>query len=287
MTEMELRHLRYFLAIAKLRSFTRASEQLNVTQPTLSHQIKQLETLLGSVLFDRVGHNTILTEAGNLFLPYCERTLKELEAGRLACSELEGMIRGQLQMGVFLSFSNSVLPPILADFAVRYPGVRVVTRIVPRSKLQEALISGQLDMAIAYVFDDNEQIVTEKLFQDELAVVVGANHPQADRRSLPTQQLGSMSLVMLTQEFGARQFVDQFFAKSQLRPRIVIEMDMIEPILSILRNSDLATVISTGAVADRKGLRVIRLTDQCHDAASASYGGAKVIVQRRPFVWAR
>lgn len=261
MIEMELRHLRYFLAIAECHSFTRASARLHVTQPTLSHQIKQLEALLGSALFDRVGHNVDLTEAGKLFLPYCERTLRELDSGRLACSELEGLIRGALQMGVFLSFSNSVLPPILSEFAVRYPGVHVVARIVPRSEMQQALISGHLDMAIAYVFENAEQIVAEPLFDDELVVVVGAGHPKAAKQTLPMKELGAMPLVMLTPEFGARQFVDQFFAEFKIHPRIMVEMNMIEPILSILRNSSLATVISAGAVADKKGLRVIRLTD--------------------------
>ena len=80
---MELRHLRYFLAVADTRSFTRAAERLHVTQPTLSHQIKQLKSLIGTVLFERSTKDVELTAAGRLFKPYCERILKELDRARL------------------------------------------------------------------------------------------------------------------------------------------------------------------------------------------------------------
>ena len=107
---IELRHLRYFLALADAHSFTLAARRLNVTQPTLSHQIKQLETAIGAFLFERRSKDVELSQAGRLFRPYCERMLKELELGALALSELEGLMRGTLRMAVSHSFSSSMLP---------------------------------------------------------------------------------------------------------------------------------------------------------------------------------
>ena len=133
---MELRHLRYFLAVADTRSFTRAAERLHVTQPTLSHQIKQLESMVGTMLFDRSTKEVELTDAGRLFKPYCERILKEIDASALAISELEGLMRGTLRMAVFHSFSHSMLPAIMSEFALRYPGVHVITRLVPRLDME-------------------------------------------------------------------------------------------------------------------------------------------------------
>ena len=118
---MELRHLRYFLAVAETRSFTRAAERLHVTQPTLSHQIKQLESIVGTVLFERSTRDVELTAAGRLFKPYCERILKEIESSALAISELEGLMRGMLRMAVFHSFSHSMLPAIMSEFTLRCP----------------------------------------------------------------------------------------------------------------------------------------------------------------------
>ena len=83
---MELRHLRYFLAVADTRGFTRAAELLHVTQPTLSHQIKQLETMVGTKVLERSTKEVELTAAGRLFKPYCERILKEIESSSLAIS---------------------------------------------------------------------------------------------------------------------------------------------------------------------------------------------------------
>jgi LysR family cyn operon transcriptional activator len=258
---MELRHLRYFLAVTEAHSFTRAAERLHVTQPTLSHQIKQLEALIGTVLFERAGRDVELTAAGRLFRPYCERILKEVEASTLALSELEGLMRGTLRIAVFHSFSNSMLPPVLSQFALRYPGVHVVARLVPRSEMESNLATGDLDLAVAYTSEENEHIVNERLFDEELVLVVGARHPSAARTSMRMREIAELPLVLLTPEFGARQFIDRFFQGAGLRPHIVLEMNAIEPILSTIRNSKLAGVLAEGAVADGKGLRLIRLTE--------------------------
>lgn len=258
---MELRHLRYFLAVADTRSFTRAAERLHVTQPTLSHQIKQLEQMVGTVLFDRSTKEVELTAAGRLFKPYCERILKEIESSALAISELEGLMRGTLRMAVFHSFSHSILPPILSEFALRYPGVHVITRLVPRMDMERELINAELDMAVAYVAGDNDQIVAEPLFAEELVLVVGSKCPQAGRKSMPMGELATLPLVLLTPEFGARQFVDRFFTETGQQPHVVLEMNAIDPILATTRNSGLATVLSAGAIRDDRGLHIVRLTD--------------------------
>jgi len=258
---MELRHLRYFLAVADTRSFTRGAERLHMTQPTLSHQVKQLEQLIGTKLFERGTRDIELTAAGRLFKPYCERILKEIESSALAISELEGLMRGSLRMAVFHSFSHSMLPPILSQFALRYPGVHVTARLVPRNEMERDLVNAELDMAVAYIAGDNEQIVAERLFDEELVLVVGSKHPRAGLKSLPMRELAALPLVLLTPEFGARQFVDRFFADAGLRPHVVLEMNAIEPILATIRNSGLASVLSAGAIVESGGLKVVRLTE--------------------------
>ena len=258
---MELRHLRYFLAVSAARSFTRAAVRLHVTQPTLSHQIKQLEAMVGTMLFERNTKEIELTAAGRLFRPYCERILKEIESSKLAISELEGLMRGTLRMGVFHSFSHSMLPPVLSEFALRYPGVHVTARLVPRADMERDLVNAELDFAIAYISDDNDQIVAERLFDEELVLVVGSKHSHAGRKSMPMRDLATLPLVLLTPEFGARQFVDRFFAETGLQPHVVLEMNAIEPIMATIRDSRLASVLSAGAIVDASGLHVVRLTE--------------------------
>ena len=258
---MELRHLRYFLAVADTRSFTRAAERLHVTQPTLSHQVKQLEQMVGTVLFERSTKDVELTAAGRLFKPYCERILKEINSSALAISELEGLMRGTLRMAVFHSFSHSMLPPIMSEFALRYPGVHVTARLVPRFDMERDLINAELDMAVAYISDDNDQIVAERLFDEELVLVVGSKHQHARRKSMPMRELAKLPLVLLTPEFGARQFVDRFLAREQPAPacRAGDERDRADP----RHHPRLRPRQRAVGRRDRRsdGLQIVRLTD--------------------------
>src|SRR5690606_15694483 len=109
-SRIELRHLRYFLMLSETGNFTRAAERLHISQPTLSHQIKQLEETLGTILFERGTRRAKLTSGGALFKPYCERILKDLDKGTEALSELAGLMRGTLRMAVAHSFSSTMLP---------------------------------------------------------------------------------------------------------------------------------------------------------------------------------
>jgi len=258
---MEMRLLRYFVAVAEARSFTRAAQSLGISQPTLSHQIKKLEFQLGTVLFERAARNVTLTSAGTTFKPFCDRVIKELDSGVLAVSELRGLMRGKLQMAVFHSFANSRLGPVFAQFAQLYPGVRIEARLLSRDEMERELIAGSLDIAIAYVSEDREHIVAEKLFDEELVLVVGSRNRLHAKTRLQMRRVADLPLVLLTQEFAARQFVDRFLRNRRLQPKIAIEMNAVDPILAVVRNSELATVISEGAVGNVEGTRIIRLMD--------------------------
>ena len=107
---MELRHLHYFLSIAETSSFTRAAASLHVTQPTLSHQIRQLEREIGKPLFDRMGRGVRLTEPGKVLQDYARRAIKEIQSGLRAVAELDGLVHGKLAVGVFRTYSSSPLP---------------------------------------------------------------------------------------------------------------------------------------------------------------------------------
>ena len=258
---MEIRLLRYFTAVAETRSFTRAAETLGISQPTLSHQIRKLEADLGTMLFERGARSVTLTSAGATFKPFCDRTLKELDSGVLAIADLQGLMRGTLRMAVFHSFVNSGLGPVFAQFALLHPGVRIEARLLSRVEMERALIAGDLDLAIAYVSEDAEHIVAERLFDEELVLVVGARNTIDTGPRLPMRRLVEFPLVLLTPEFGARQFLDRFFASRRLSAKVTIEMNAVDPILAVVRHSDLATVVSEGAVGAADGIRVVRLSD--------------------------
>lgn len=258
---MELRHIRYFAAICEARSFSRAAEALHVTQSTLSHQIQQLEDELGSPMLHRLGRRTEPTAAGELFLAHCEDVLRSVRAGVAAVHELEGQVRGILCVAAFHSFVNSRLPSVFADYASRYPGVHVVARQISRDEMERDLLGGALDFAVGYTEQNDPQIEAQPLFEESLVLVVGADHPWAALKSVPMTRLAELALVLLTPEFGARGYLDRYFSNLHIQPHVVLEMNAIEPILGIVRDTALASVLPEGAVGRIKQVRKIQLTD--------------------------
>src|SRR5689334_20906248 len=111
---MELRQLRYFMAVAETNHFRRAAESLHVSQPTLSQQIHQLEKELGMTLFDRIKKRVRLTVAGETFRHHIQRVLHELDEAKVALLELDGLKRGKLYVGAVQTLNTYLIPPIIA-----------------------------------------------------------------------------------------------------------------------------------------------------------------------------
>ncbi len=256
---MELRHLRYFLAVADHLSFTRAAAQLHVTQPTLSHQVNQLEKEINSVLFDRVGRRVRLTPSGEIFHEYAQKALKEINSATVAISELEGLRHGALTIGAFESFSTSLLPPLLAKFCDLYPGVHVTVRQLPAGQLEEQLDKGKLNLGIAYSPPATDKIVAEKLFDEPLVLVVGTKHPLAHRKSIHITALDGEPLTLLTAEFPSRRLLESCLATVGAKPRIVLEINSIQATLATVRHTKLATVLTARMAMTVPGLHCIEL----------------------------
>lgn len=257
---MELRHLRYFLAAAQSQSFTRASESLHITQPTLSHQIKQIEDELGMQLFDRVGRVVKLTTAGELFQTYAKRALQEVDAGMDALNELENLKQGRVTLGVLSSFGTFHLPPILADFNTTYPGIKITVLRLRSGEIEARLLDGELHFGVAYAPSNTDQVNVESLFTDPVALVVGDRHPLAGCPGIALDALKEHELIMLSSEYNSRKMVDAILFANGITPRIVMEMNAIEPILATVRNSALATILSANLVDGMPGLHQIPLT---------------------------
>jgi LysR family cyn operon transcriptional activator len=256
---MELRHLRYFLAVAENLSFTRAAAELHLTQPTLSHQIKQLEQDLGTTLFDRVGRRVRLTAPGALFRQHVERALKEIHSATAALVELQGLVHGSLRIGAFQSFNSTLLPPILARFSASHPGVHVTVRQLATGEIEERLAKGEIDFGIAYTPPASGRIIAETLFDEPLVLIVGDEHPHAGRRELHLSRLRDQPLALMTPEFPSRRLVANWFAGVGLQPDIRIEINSTDALLATVRHGGLATIQTERMAAAVSGLRCIRL----------------------------
>jgi LysR family cyn operon transcriptional activator len=259
---MELRHLRYFSAVADANHFRRAAESLHVSQPTLSQQIQQLEKDLGTTLFDRIGKRVRLTSAGETFRHHARRVLHELDEAQVALLELDGLKRGRLFVGAVQTLNTYLIPPIIARFATLHPGVFLSVEELTAGQIEQELLRGRLNLGISFVSPSTDGISSEPLFDEELVLIVSSRHRLARRRLLKIQELDTEPLILLPTSFYPRQLFDEKAREVGASPRVAVEMNSIEGILAAIRICGGATVLPHLALTKKTaGLRVIPLTE--------------------------
>lgn len=257
---MELRHLRYFVALAESLSFTRAAERTHVTQSTLSHQIRQLEEEIGLPLFDRIGKKVVATEAGELFLAFATRALKEVDLGIAMLKPAGGGLSGEVRIGATHTFSIGLIPECVALFLARHPSVRLRVDELSADQIGAKLHAGELDIGIAYKPAGRPDLWFEPLYNEEMVLVVSDSHPLAGRRRIRMVELHRQRLVLLPQYFATRAMLDECFKASGAEPVVVAEMSTIAPMLGLVLRMPIGAIAATNAVpAAMQGLQMIPL----------------------------
>ncbi|HET8609354.1 MAG TPA: LysR substrate-binding domain-containing protein [Burkholderiales bacterium] len=256
---MEFRHLLYFLKLADILSFTRAAEQLHITQPTLSHFIKKLESQVGARLFERVGRNVRLTPAGSTLQEYAQKAIRELDSAATAITELQGLVKGSVAIGVNQPFNSLLIPPIVSKFSTAYPGIHVTVQQMSKRIMEERLFNAELDFGISYKPSFTEKVQAEDLFDEVTMLIVGKGHPLYGVKRIELAQLGNLPLAMLTPEFSVRSLVEDAFATFKGKPLIRIENNSVDAILETVRYGKLATILAPGKPSTMRGLHCIEL----------------------------
>lgn len=259
---MLLRHIRYFLAVAEQGNFTRAAEALHVSQPTLSQQIKQLEETLGTPLFDRSGRTVRLTDAGMAWMRYARLALQDLEAGTRAIHDVATLERGNLRLAMTPTFTAYLVGPVIDDFYRRYPGVSVSIHEMTQDRIEALLAEDRLDVGIAFSQAQSVDIVAEELFTESLNMMVGAQHPLVQQREpLSAQVFEQQPLVLLSEDFATRQFIDDYCRRQGIRPRVAMEANAIGAIIEIVRRGQLATLLPAAVAQENPQLHTVRLNE--------------------------
>jgi len=194
---MELRHLRYFVALAEELSFTRAAERLHISQPPLSIQIGQLEEQVGAALFDRTSRRVQLTPAGQAFLHDARSILERVEAAGSHARAVAKGLAGRIEIGLSGSHFQGPLPRLIAGYMKDYPDVAVVlNELTPATQL-EALRHRRIDLSISRTPVDDIDLVSTRLWSDPVQVALPRGHALARRRRLALRDLRNERFVML------------------------------------------------------------------------------------------
>jgi LysR family transcriptional regulator for metE and metH len=192
---LETRQLLAFKTIVEAGGFTKAARQLHVTQSALSHQIKSLETQLGTQVFSRIGKRVVLTQAGETLLRYATAILREMREAQQALAELLTPDHGRLRVSTSTYSCYMILPRILREFRASYPHVELFVDAVYTDAAIQELLSGELDLAVFVTPPQTQGLFISPLCQDELVVLVDPTHPWAQRRRVQWADLATQVLI--------------------------------------------------------------------------------------------
>lgn len=228
---MELRQLRYFVAVVEEASFTRAAARLHLAQPGVSAQIRQLERELGQPLLDRSGRSVRVTEVGEAVLPYARAALAAVDGVRQTAAEFTGLLRGRVGIGLIPGVlgHEADVPGLLADFHDDHPRVEITLTEDTSDRMLAALRRGELDISVVGVEDEEPPPgLAMRVFVDEpLVVTAPEGHPllaaYGGAAAVPVAALAEYPLISLVRGTGVRAVVDRLCAEAGFRPRIAFE----------------------------------------------------------------
>jgi LysR family cyn operon transcriptional activator len=247
----EIRHLRYFMAVVEAGHFRKAAATLHISQPNLSHQIRQLELQMGAPLLERFTRGLRLTAAGQIIYQQALAILRKLADAHHAISELNALQRGSLRVGIVSTINVTMVPEAVCRFHKQYPKVSVSIRELSMTALETELLAGKLDFGISLVPGaSGDRLESELLFEERLVAVVSKTHPLAKRKQVRLAKVLDHPLALLSSGFCTRELVDQSIAGLKLANALnpAIEMNSIEGVLAAVRQMDLVTLLPDAAV---------------------------------------
>lgn len=218
-----LRQLQVFEAAARLTGFTRASEELHLSQPAVSMQMRQLEEQAGMPLFDQIGKKIRLTDAGLTLYRHAQGILAQVHEAQLELEEMRGVRRGQLSITV-ASTANYFAPQLLAAFCQRYPGVKVSLDVSNREHILTQLGESDKDLAIMGQPPEGSGLVAHPFMENPLVVIAAPEHPLAKLSSIPPSRLAEETFISREPGSGTRMAAERFFDAAGIP--LVSAMDM-------------------------------------------------------------
>ncbi|NTV63816.1 MAG: LysR family transcriptional regulator, partial [Oscillochloris sp.] len=259
---MELRHLRYFEAVARHSHVTRAAAELHIAQPALSKQISQLEHELGVALFDRVGRNVRLTEAGEALLPHARAVMAQVEAARAEMAERIGLRKGRATVGAPPTVGNQLLPTVLAAFNRRYTGIELRLHEAGVQTLLDLLETGLTDVAVVTLPVDDENLTVLPLFTEEMVIAVWRGHRLADRGEVMISELANEPWVLSPENYELREAALSVCERAGFTPKVVLDGGETDTLLRFVASGLGIALVPRLAVQGAGDLVALKVSDQ-------------------------
>jgi DNA-binding transcriptional LysR family regulator len=226
---VSLRQLKIFEAVARHLSYTRAAEELFLTQPAVFTQVKQLEESVGLTLLERIGKRIYLTDAGGEVLATCRETLDALDRLEMRLADMQGLKRGRLRLAM-VTTAKYLIPRLLGEFCVKYPGIEASLTVTNREKLLARIAANEDDLAILGAPPEGMDVVATPIAENPLVVIARNDHPLAGKKKISLQRIAEEPFIMREPGSGTRLATERFFAEHQLSLKVRMELGSNEAI---------------------------------------------------------
>ena len=229
MIQATLHQLKVFETVARNGSFTRAAEELLITQPTVSSQVKQLTKAVGLPLFEQIGKSLYLTDAGQELLITCQDIFERLNNFEMKIADLKGTKQGQLKLAV-ITTAKYFVPRLLGSFCQHYPGIDVALKVTNHQEIQQRMSKNQDDLYIVSNPHKDIDLKSQPFLNNPLVVVARKDHPLAHKSHIDIQELNEQPFIMREQGSGTRDAILKLFAKHNISVKVKLELGSNEAI---------------------------------------------------------
>ena len=256
-----LRQLRAFVLVARLGSFTRAAQAMHVTQSALSLLVRELEGAVNTRLFDRTTRAVALTAAGSEFFPQAQRILSELESALAGVDKFLAKERGTVIVAAPLLLSSTYLPPILAAFQLKYPGILVMLQDTLPAQVLPQVSSGQADLGIGTFAAHEADLERTLLFTEAMVAVFPAGHPFSTKRRLSWVDLATQPTLVLRRSSVFRDLTEAGFASAGIPLKPAMEANYAGTLIGMV-DAGLGVAIVPGfavRLTDKSRIKWLRL----------------------------
>lgn len=221
---MDIRDLQVFLAVSARLNFTRAAEDVHLSQPSVSVRMRQLEAELGVKLFEQLGKKVALTEAGKLLEPYARRVVAAMDDARHAVDELQGLERGSLRIGASTTPGMYLIPKTVAHFKERYPKIEIHLVIRDTRQIETGVIGNEFDFGFVGGHLAGDEVAVVPWLTDELVLVAAPKHPLARKRSVKADDLRKEKFILRESGSATRAAIISHLEHATLQVEPIMEM---------------------------------------------------------------
>lgn len=258
---MTLQQLQYFRVLAKIQHYTKASEELLISQPSLSYAIAELEKELNISLFEKHGKKIKLTRYGEFFLSYVEKSLDTIDEGIRMLKILVDPSTGKVNLGYIYSLSSSFVPQLIENFYKNETNEAITFNFIQNLNniILEDLRNGKTDLAFCVKPSKDTSYVP--ILKQDLYLIVSKNHPYASRKEISLMEVKDESFVFLNKKSGLRQMLDDLFEDMGITPRIVFEAEECNAVLSFVALNFGISIIPEVPALEHSDVSVLNIKD--------------------------